>query len=74
MQDVLQRAGSPGPFAEGAALPISATIGGYVKPGFEKVKEAFGKYTCNLQLPVICRPFFFCFFVAFVHSSSGFIE
>lgn len=40
-QDVLQRAGSLGPFAEGAALPISATIGGHVKAGFEKVKVAF---------------------------------
>ena len=41
MQDVLQRAGSPGPFAEGAALPIPATIGGHVKAGFEAVKLAF---------------------------------
>jgi CubicO group peptidase (beta-lactamase class C family) len=57
-EDVLQRAGSPGPFAEGAELPIPATIGGYVKPGFERVKEAFAEnYAKGLERNSQCAAY-----------------
>jgi CubicO group peptidase (beta-lactamase class C family) len=69
--DVLERAGALGPFAEGHTGDVPATVGGYVKPGFEAVKQAFAaNYSKGLERNSQCAAYFKGELVVDLYGSS----